>query len=101
MLKNDFKCLTLDYTTMTRPSDPTDFQNPYFAETHALSGPGAFFGAMKDVAEGALGENVDIRGAAMRGVGVHAARLKGLDVDGGEMADEGALGRHGKEQNRS
>lgn len=92
MLKNDFKCLTLDYTTMTRPSDPTDFQNPYFAETHALSGPGAFFGAMKDVAEGALGENIDIKGAAMRGVGVHAVRSKGLDVDSGEMADEGALG---------
>ena len=91
LLKNNFKCVNLDYTTMEKPTDPYDFQNPYNMETYALSGPGAFFRAMKDVAEGALGENVDISGAAMRGVGVNATVVKGLSLDGGEdeqMADE-------------
>ena len=72
LLKNNFKCGTLNYTTMEKPTDPDDFQNPYNMETYALSGPGAFFEAMKDVAEGALGDNVAVTGAAMRGVGVHA-----------------------------
>ena len=75
---------------MEKPTDPYDFQNPYNMETYALSGPGAFFRAMKDVAEGALGENVDISGAAMRGVGVNATVVKGLSLDGGgdeQMAD--------------
>ena len=76
LLKRDFRCVTLDYTTMTQPSDPNDFQNPYRAETYSLSGPGAFFSAMKDVAQGALGVNVDIRGAAMEGVGVHVGAVE-------------------------
>ena len=82
LLKNDFKCATLDYTTMAKPNDPKDFQNPYNMENYSLSGPGAFFAAMKDVAEGALGVNVDISGAAMQGIGVNAVAVaKGLDVD--------------------
>ena len=83
LLKNDFKCVKLDYTTMQTPTDPSDFQNPYNMETYALSGPGAFFRAMKDVAEGALGENVDISGSAMKGVGINATMAKELGLDGG------------------
>ena len=71
LLKNDFKCVTLDYTTMAKPTDPNDSQNPYIMEMNTLSGPWAFYRAMKDVAQGALGKNVDISGAAMRGVGVN------------------------------
>ena len=91
LLKNNFKCITLDYTTMEKPTDPYDFQNPYNMETYSLSGSGAFFGAMKDVAEGALGENVGISGAAMKGVGVDAAVVKVLSLNNGkdeQMADE-------------
>lgn len=66
LVKNDFKCVTLDYTTMEKPTDPNDVQNPYITETQSLSGPVAFSKAMKDVAEGALGENVDISGAPMK-----------------------------------
>ena len=72
LLKNNFKCVTLDYTTIEKPTDPYDFLNPYNMETYALSGAGAFFRAMKDVAEGALGESVHISGAAMKGVGINA-----------------------------
>lgn len=60
-------------------------------ETYSLSGPGAFFRAMKDVAEGALGDNVNISGAAMRVVGLNATVVKGLSLDKGkneQMADE-------------
>ncbi|KAM0795116.1 nucleotide-diphospho-sugar transferase [Usnea florida] len=66
--KRDFKCVTLDYTTMKKPTDPTDVQNPWFTEVYSMSGAGAFFRAMKDVAEGGLGGKVDISGAAMEGV---------------------------------
>lgn len=76
LLKNDFKCVALDYTTMKKPTDLTDLQNPYITETCSLSGPGAFFRAMKDVAEGALGENVDISRAAMKEVRVNARAVK-------------------------
>ena len=68
---------------MQTPTDPSDFQNPYNMETYALTGPGAFFRAMKDVAEGALGENVDISGSAMKGVGINATMVKELGLDGG------------------
>ena len=97
LLKNNFNCVTLDYTTMEKPTDPYDFLNPYNMEIHALSGPGAFFRAMKDVAEGALGENVDISGAAMRGVGVNATMAKGSSLDDGkdeQMADEDKMMLH-------
>lgn len=77
LLKNDFKCVALDYTTMKQPTDPTDLQNPYITENYSLSGPGAFFMAMKDVAEGALGENVDISRAAMAEAGVNVRTVKG------------------------
>ena len=86
LLKNNFKCVSLDYTTMEKPTDPYDFQNPYNMETYTLSGPGAFFGAIKDVAEGALGKNVNITGAARRGAGVNTTVAKGLGLDGGEAA---------------
>ena len=76
---------------MKKPTDPTDFQNPYITETYALSGPGSFYKAMKDVAEGALGEHVDISGAAIECVRAHATVVKGLvsDDDGEDvqMAD--------------
>ena len=76
---------------MAKPTDPNDFQNPYNMENYSLSGPRAFFAAMKDVAEGALGVNVNISGAAIQGVGVNAvAVVKGSNVDDGEdeqMAD--------------
>ncbi|KAL9134442.1 MAG: hypothetical protein Q9175_004384 [Cornicularia normoerica] len=72
LLKNDFKCVALDYTTLKKPTNPTDLQIPYIAETYSLSGPGAFFKAMKDVAEGALGENVEISRASMRSIRVNA-----------------------------
>ena len=77
LLKNDFKCVTLDYTTLGKPTDPTDLQNPYITETYCLSGQGAFFKAMKDVTEGGLGEDVDISRARMKGVRVNARVLKG------------------------
>ncbi|CAD6584542.1 MAG: hypothetical protein ASARMPREDX12_001692 [Alectoria sarmentosa] len=77
LLKNDFKCMTLDYTTMKKPTDPLDLQNPYISETYSMSGPGAFFKAMKDVAEGVLGENIDISKAAMEKVWVNARVMKG------------------------
>lgn len=65
LLKNNFKCISLDYITMKKPTNLADFQNPYITETYALSGPGAFFRVMKEVAEGALGKYVDISGAAI------------------------------------
>ncbi|CAF9936925.1 hypothetical protein IMSHALPRED_010955 [Imshaugia aleurites] len=77
LLKNDFKCVTLDYTTMEKPTDPADLNNPYITETYSLSGPGAFFKAMKDVAEGALGEDVDISRAAMKDIRVNTTAMKG------------------------
>lgn len=76
LLKKDFKCVMLDYTTIGKPTDPDDFQNPYIMETYSLSGPGAFLKAMKDVAEGGLGQNVDISGAPMREIRVNAAAVK-------------------------
>ena len=76
-MKNDFKCVTLDYTTMKKPTDPTDLLNPYMTETYSLSGPGAFFKAIKDVAEGALGGNVDISRAALKPIRVNATPVKG------------------------
>ncbi|KAF6240867.1 hypothetical protein HO173_000659 [Letharia columbiana] len=84
LLRDDFKCVTLDYTTMKKPTDPSDFQNPYFTETYSLSGPGAFFKAMKDVAEGVLGENVDISKASMKEARVNARVAKGCALDGGK-----------------
>lgn len=77
LLKNDFKCVTLDYTTMEKPTDPNDHQNPYITETQSLSGQVAFFKAMKDVAEGALGESVDISRAPMKDVRVSAPVVDG------------------------
>ena len=77
LLKNDFKCVTLDYTTMVKPTDPTDLQNPYITETYSLSGPGSFFKAMKDVAEGGLGDSVDIRGAPIKEIRVNATAMEG------------------------
>lgn len=91
LLKNNFKCISLDYTTMKKPTDPTDFQNPYITETYALSGPGAFFQAMKEVAEGASGKYVDISGAAIACVRADATVMRGLGKDDEEdvpMADE-------------
>lgn len=76
LLKNEFKCVAFDYNTMEKPTDPTDRQNPYILETYTLSGAGAFFKAMKDVAEGALGANVDISRAPMKEVRVHAIMVK-------------------------
>lgn len=84
LLRDDFKCVTLDYTTMKKPTDPSDFQNPYIIETYSLSGPGAFFKAMKDVAEGVLGENVDISKASMKEARVDAKVAKGCALDGGK-----------------
>ena len=49
LLKRDFKCVTLDYTTMRKPTDPTDVQNPWLTEMYSISGAGAFFRAMKDI----------------------------------------------------
>lgn len=91
LLKNNFKCISLDYTTMEKPTDPTDFQSPYITETYALSGPGAFFGAMKEVAQGALGKYVDISGSAIECVRANAMVMGGLGKDGEEdvpMADK-------------
>ena len=72
LLKNDFKCVALDYTTMKKPTDPTDLQSPYITETCSLCGPRAFSRAMKDVALGILGEDVDVSRAAMEEVRVNA-----------------------------
>lgn len=91
LLKNNFRCISLDYTTMKKPTDPTDFQNPYITETSALSGPGAFFRVMKEVAEGALGKYVDISGAAIECVRTNATVMMGKGIDCGEdvhMMDE-------------
>lgn len=77
LLKKDFICVSLNYTTMEKPTDPTDLNNPYITETHSLCGPVAFFAAMKDVAEGALGENVDISRAAMKDIRVNATVMNG------------------------
>ena len=77
LLKGNFKCVTLDYTTMTKPTDPTDIQNPYITETYSLSGSGAFFKALKDIAEGGLGKNIDIGKAPMKEVGVNVTAVKG------------------------
>ena len=84
LLKNNFKCVTLDYTTMRKTTDPTDVQNPYVAETYSLSGPCAFFKAMKDVAQGALGENIDISRASMKEIRVNATVVKGPAFDSGK-----------------
>ena len=77
LLKRDFKCVTLDYTTMKKPTDPADVQNPWFTEMYSMSGAGAFFRAMKDVAEGGLGERVDISRAAMENIRVKATDMRG------------------------
>lgn len=77
LLRNEFKCVALDYTTMDKPTDPTDLQNPYITETYSLSGRGAFFKAIKDVVEGGLGANVDISRAAMKEIGVNNTVVKG------------------------
>lgn len=76
LLENDFKCVMLDYTTMKKPTDPDDLQNPYITETYSLSGSGAFIKAMKDVAEGGLGQNVDISRAPMQEIGVNTTTVK-------------------------
>ena len=68
--------MALDYTTMKKPTDPTDVQNPWFTEIYSMSGAGAFFRAMKDVAEGWLGGRVDISRAAIEGVKVKATDMR-------------------------
>ncbi len=70
LLKRKFRCVMQDYTTMRRPVGDADSQNPFVMETWGLSGAGAFFGALRDVVEGGLGEEVDVGGGAMM-VGVN------------------------------